>query len=307
MMAQLDLNAVMVLVRVVEAGSFRGAAARLGMPNSTVSRKVSELEASLGTQLLRRTTRKLALTDAGASFVEQAESAIATLEAAQLAVSALQREPRGRLRVTATPQMGQLFLGPLVVAFLEAYPAVQVSLHLTDRHVDLLAERFDVALRAGPLPDSSLVAHRVSSGGVSLVASPGYLAARGTPRDPADLEGHDCLVFASAGGQPRRTWTLRHGKDLREVAVSARLVADDWQVLLQGAVRGLGIARVPDALMRSELRRGDLVSVLDAFSPAETPLNLVHLGGRYVTPQTRAFVDFVRPRLARVLLDARGG
>ncbi len=306
MTGQLDLNAVMVLVRVVEAGSFRGAAARLGMPKSTVSRRVSELEASLGTQLLQRTTRKLALTDAGAAFVERAESAIAMLEAAQLAVSELQREPRGRLRVTATPQMGQLFLAPLVVDFLEAYPAVQVSLHLTDRHVDLLAERFDVALRAGPLPDSSLVAHRVTAGGVSLVASPSYLAARGTPRDPTDLAGHDCLVFASAGGQPRRVWTLGHGKQVREVAVSGRLVADDWQVLLQAAVRGLGIARVPDVLMRDELRRGDLVSVLHEFSPPATPLNLVHLGGRYVTPRTRAFIDFVRPRLANVL-DAPAG
>lgn len=307
MLGQLDLNAVMVLVRVVEAGSFRGGAARLGMPPSTVSRKVSELEASLGTQLVQRTTRRLALTDAGASFVEQAESAIATLEAAQRAVVELQRAPRGRLRVTATPEMGRSYLAPLVVAFLEAYPAVQVSMHLTDRHVDLLGERFDVALRAGPLPDSSLVAHRVTAGGVSLVASPGYLAARGTPREPADLEGHECLVFASAGGQPRRTWVLGHGKERREVAVSGRLVADDWQVLLQAAVRGLGIARVPDVLVRAELERGELVTVLEGFAPGETPLNLVHLGGRYVTPRTRAFIDFVRPRLARMLLDARGG
>ncbi len=300
-MGQLDLNAVTVLVRVVEAGSFRGAAARLDMPKSTVSRKVAELEESLGTQLLERSTRKLALTDAGAAFVEQAEHALATIEAAQLAVSALQREPRGRLRVTATPQMGQWFLAPLVLEFLEAYPAVQVSLHLTDRHVDLLAERFDVALRAGPLPDSSLVAHRVASGGVSFVASPGYLAARGAPREPADLEGHDCLVYAGAGGQPRRVWTLGHGKELREIAVSGRLVADDWRVLLHAAVRGLGIARVPDALMGDELRRGDLVRVLKAFAPAATPLSLVHLGGRYVTPRTRAFIDFVRPRLATLL------
>lgn len=307
MMAQLDLNAVMVLVRVVEAGSFRGAAARIGMPTSTVSRKVSELEASLGAQLLQRTTRKLALTDAGAAFVEQAEGAIATLEAAQRAVSDPQREPRGRLRVTATPQMGQRFLSPLVLDFLEAYPAVQVSLHLTDRHVDLLGERFDVALRAGPLLDSPLVAHRVTGGGARLVASPGYLAVRGTPQTPADLEGHDFLVYGSAGGQPRRVWTLGDGKQRREVAVSGRLVADDWQVLLQAAVRGLGIARVPEVLMRAELGRGELVSVLDAYAPEETPLNLVHLGGRYVTARTRAFIDFVRPRLARALLDARAG
>lgn len=302
MVEQLDLNSVVVLLRVAEAGSFTVAAARLDMPKSTVSRKVAELEASLGTQLIRRTTRKLALTDAGAAFVEQAEAAMALLDAAQMAVSELQREPRGRLRVTATPQMGQRFLAPLVVEFMEQYPAVQVTLHLTDRHVDLLSERFDVALRAGVLPDSSLVAHRVALGSVSLVASPRYLAARGTPQTPSDLATHDLLLFASAGGQARRVWTLGRGDAAREVAVSGRLVADDWSVLTQAAVRGLGIARVPNILMQDELRRGDVVTVLDDFASEDMPLNLVHLGGRYVTSRTRAFIDFVRPRLADVLM-----
>ncbi len=302
-MGHVDFNAALVLVRVVEAGSFRGAARLLDLPKTTVSRKVAELEERLGAQLLHRTTRKLSLTDAGAAFVEQASGAIAQLESAELAVSELQREPRGRLRVTATAQMGQVFLAPLVVQFLRAYPEVEVTLHLTDRHVDLIADKFDVAMRAGPLPDSALVAHRVATSVMRLFASPAYLKAHGTPKLPADLAGHSCLLFATSAGAVRRTWPLGRPKHVRDVPVAGRFTADDLLVLREGAVRGLGIARLPAGLAKEQVRRGQLVPLLDAYSQAVTPLHLVHLGGRYVTPRTRAFIDFMAPRLAAVFED----
>lgn len=273
-MGQLDLNAAMVLVRVVQAGSFRAAATTLGMPKTSVSRKVAELEQYLGAQLLRRTTRTLSLTDAGSAFVEQAESAIAHFAAAEEAVSSLQREPRGRLRITATVTVGQTLLAPLLAEFLQAFPSVEVSLHLTDRHVDLVAERIDVALRIGARSDSSLVAQHVVSTSLRLFASPKYLETHGTPRKPADLSTHHCLRFAKTGVAVRGTWPLGKGKRVKEIGVAGRLVADDWGVLREAAVRGLGIARLPATVVREAVRKGKLVSVLDEYAPPPTPLHL---------------------------------
>lgn len=300
-MGHADLNAALVLVRVVQVGSFRGAAKVLGMPKTSVSRKVAELEERLGAQLLNRTTRKLSLTDAGAAYTEQAEGAIARLEAAEQAVSELQREPRGRVRVTATVMLGQLLLAPLIAEFLEAYPAVEVTVQLTDRHVDLVAERFDVALRAGALPDSSLVAVPIGSGAWRLAASPRYLAAHGAPQRPADLSSHHCLLFARTGAAARSTWPLGKAKRVRDVPVTGRLVADDLVVLREAAVRGLGIARLPAMLVEEAIRRGELVAVLDDAAPPPMPLQIVHLGGRHMPPRTRAFIEFLRPRLVKLI------
>ena len=304
-MGQWDLNAAVVLVRVVQAGSFSLAARQLGMTKSSVSRKVAELEERLGAQLLHRTTRTLGLTDAGAAFMEQAESALASLEAAEQAVSELQRAPRGRLRVTTTVNAGRLFMAPLLTEFLGAYPDVEVSLHLTDRQVDLVTERFDVALRAGPLPDSSLVALRLGSLSFRLVASPGYLAAHGTPMKPADLATHNCLHFAKTGSATRGTWPLGKGKRVRDVPVSGRLVADDLVVLREAAMGSLGIARLPELLVHENLNRNQLVTVLDDYAPPAIPLHLMHVGGRHLPPRTRAFIDFMVPRITR-LIDGLG-
>jgi DNA-binding transcriptional LysR family regulator len=298
-MGQLDLNAVLVLVRVVQAGSFRAAAAQLGMPKTSVSRKVAELEEHLGAQLLRRTTRSLALTDAGAAFVERAEGALARLEAAEQAVSAQEREPRGRMRVTTSVAIGQALLAPLVPKFLAAYPAVELVVHLTDRRVDLVTEPYDVALRVGPLEDSSLVAQRVATSRYGIFASPRYLEEHGTPRSPADLATHACLLFAQPGAAPRATWELGTGKRRREVSVAGRLVANDWSVLREAAIRGLGIVRLPSMHARAAVAKGLLVPLLDEYAPAEISLHLVYFGGRHLAPRTRAFVEFMRPRLAQ--------
>ena len=175
------MNAALVLVRVAQAGSFRGATHALSTPKTSVSRKVAELEARLGVQLLRRTTRKVALTDAGRDFVEAAQTAFASLEAAEQAVSRHQREPQGRIRVTAPGPLGHAVLTGLLAEFLRQHPKVEVLLHLTYKQVDLLTERFDVALRFGALPDSSLIAIPVGGAQLRIVASPDYLAARRPP------------------------------------------------------------------------------------------------------------------------------
>jgi DNA-binding transcriptional LysR family regulator len=297
-MGHLDLNAALVLVRVVQEGSFRSAARALGMPKTTVSRKVAELEAQLGVQLLQRTTRTLALTDAGSAFVEEAEGAIARLDAAQAAVTELQREPRGKLRVTTTVSLGETLLAPIVADFLVAYPALEVMVHLTDRPVDLVAERFDVAIRTGALPDSSLVARLIGSSAYRVVASPAYLARHGAPRRPSDLSGHSCLRFARSGAALRTTWPFGKGKGATEVPVSGRLVSDDFVVLRRAAERGVGIARLPGLVVHEALSAGTLVQLLERSAPPPTPVHILHVGGRHLPPRTRAFIDFVHPRLA---------
>jgi DNA-binding transcriptional LysR family regulator len=303
-MGHIDLNAALVLVRVVQEGSFRSAARALAMPKTTVSRKIGELEEQLGVQLLQRTTRTLALTDAGAAFVEEAEAAIARLEAAEAAVSELHSEPRGKLRVTTTVPLGEQLLAPIVADFLDAYPAVEVMVHLTDRAVDLVAERFDVAIRAGELPDSSLVGKLIGTSAYRVVGSAAYLARHGTPARPADLAAHACLRFTKTGTAVRTTWPFRQGKRSVEVPVNGRLVSDDFVVLRSAAERGLGLARLPTAIAHQALRAGRLVSVLDAFAPTPTPLHVLYVGARRLPSRTRAFIDFAFPRLVRALAEA---
>ena len=300
-MGQFDLNAALVLVRVVQAGSFRAAAQALGMPKTTVSRKVSELEAQLGVRLLQRTTRRLSLTDAGLAFAEEAEAAIARLEAAQEAVAELQREPRGRLRVTTAVPIGELLLAPVLAEFLQAFPAVDVLLQLTDRPVDLVAERFDVAIRAGELPDTSLIARRIGSSTYRVVASPDYLSRHGTPQRPADLSSHACLRFTRSGLEVRPSWAFGAGARRMEVPVGGRLVSDDFVVLRTAAEQGLGIARLPGLLVHDAIQAGRLLALLEDQAPPPNPLHLLHPGGGRLPARTRAFIDFVQPRLAQAL------
>ena len=304
MAGQFDLNAALVLVRVVQEGSFRGAAVALGMPKTTVSRKIAELEEQLGVQLLQRTTRTLALTDAGAAFVEEAEGAITRLEAAEAAVTELHSEPRGKLRVTTTIAVGEQFLAPIVAEFLDAFPSVEVMVHLTDRQVDLVSERFDVAIRAGELPDSSLVGRLVGSVASRIVASAAYLARRGVPLRPSDLSSHACLRFTKAGVAVRTVWPFRSGKRLIEVPVGGRLVSDDFVVLRTAAECGAGIARLPATVVHASLRDGRLVSVLDGFAPTPTPLHVLYVGARRMPSRTRAFIDFLYPRMVRAVGEA---
>lgn len=296
-MDHLDMNAAIVFVRVAQAGSFRGASKSLGMPKTSVSRKVAELEARLGVQLLRRTTRQVALTDAGLAYVDAAQSAIAHLEAAEEAASRQQREPHGRVRVTAPSPLGHAALATHLAEFLRLHPKVEVQLHLTYRPVDLFSERFDIALRYGALPDSSLVAVPLGAAEQRIVASPAYLRAHEKPETLADLADHECLLFGVENPSLRATWTLVHGKRKTDVAVRGRFATDDLLALRAAVLAGLGLARLPTPLIAADLEGGALVSVLDGYTSVPTPLHLVHAGGRLLPARTRALIDFLVERM----------
>jgi DNA-binding transcriptional LysR family regulator len=290
-----DPLGALVFVKVVEAGSFRGAAAALGIPKSSVSRKVAELEARLGARLLQRTTRRIGLTAAGAAYHRQAARAAQALQDAERAVAELEAEPRGVLRLSASLNFGLLFLPEIVRGYLEAFPQAHVAVNLTDRHVDLVEEELDLAIRAGPLPDSSLVSHRLGGTQLALFASPAYLQRRGRPTSPGQLADHDCLVHGLSGSA---TWSFHGARRPVQVQVQGRLAADNYLLLRDAAAAGLGIARIPAFLAMEPGRQGALEEVLADLAPAENPIYAVYPSGRHVPQKVRAFVKLLKERFA---------
>ncbi len=285
----MDLNELLVFVRVVQAGSIRGAAERLGMPKSTVSRKVIELEARLDARLLQRTTRKLSLTDVGRIFYDHGVRIVAEAEDAERAVRSQHDTPRGLLRVTAPLNLA--LVGPLVSDYLARYPEVRLELSANARVVDLIEERFDVGLRIGRLQDSSLVAKALGTFEWIVVATPEYLARRGRPTTPADLKRHDCLLFGSAASV-----TLKRDGAAEEVHLTPRLLVTDMDVLQVALSDGLGVAIVPAFLCEKGMRAGRLEQVLPGWRPPSTTLHVVYPSSRHLSPTVRSFIDHVQER-----------
>lgn len=288
-------EAIRTLLAAVDGGSLTAASRALRMPLPTVSRKVSELEAHLGTQLLVRTNRKLLLTDAGQAFVQASRRIMADLEEAERSAAGEYREPRGDLLVTAPIAFGRLHVLPVVLAFLHAYPRVDVRLVLTDAVVDLIDNHVDVAVRLGRLPDSGLVALRIGEVHRVTCASPAYLAAHGAPATPAELAHHACLAFE--GLQTSRSWRFAPGPDSGPVNFRPRLGVNTAEALIEAAASGLGIARLMSYQSAEAIRDGRLVPILRDYVPEAIPVHLVHAGLPLVPLKLRAFLDFALPGL----------
>lgn len=289
----MDLNAIFVFAKVVEAGSFTGAARELSMPKSTVSRKVSELEEQLGARLLQRTTRKLSLTDVGLAVYQHAARMVAEAEEAELVVDRMQESPRGLLRVTTPLNFG--YLGPIVTSYLKRYPEVRIEMVCADRVVDLIQEGFDVAIRAGQLADSTLIARGLGTLQSYVVASPAYLSERRAPEQPQDLEQHECLAFGA--GAQRTSWILQQSGKALTVEVRPRFVVNDFDFLDESVRAGLGIAMLPVFRCWEHLRAGRLVRLLPQWSSPEIPLHAVYPSTRHLSPKVKAFIDHLREHI----------
>lgn len=291
-MAIPDLNAVSAFYQVVELKSFRAAAAALGIPKSTVSRKVAELEDALGARLLERTTRSLRLTDAGRAYHVRVAPALDALLEAERAVDEQNQKPSGRLRLTMTTEGGQTLLGPVLSEYLRAYPDVKLDVELTDRRVDLVEEGFDVAIRAGALADSTLIAKKIGAPGrMRLYASPEYMRRRGTPRHPRELTNHDCLIM-SAQTTPT-IWTFRDKRKVLPVKVRVHAEANSFLLLRDLAVHGHGLARLPDYFAAEATASGHLTSLLEGFLPEAMPWHVVYPSARNLSPKVRALVELL--------------
>jgi DNA-binding transcriptional LysR family regulator len=284
-----------VIVAVTETGSFSAASRRLRTPVATVSRKVAELEARLKAQLFQRSSRQMMLTDAGRSYIEACKRIIEQVDDAERAVSGEYRIPKGDLAVTAPWGLGHMHLVPIVVEFLDAYPEIALRLVLTDRVVNTVEESIDVSIRIGALPDSSMIATRVGSVRMVLCAAPGYLAARGLPKEPADLRNHDCISVDSSAAQ--RAWKFAKGN--REIAapIRSRLTVNDSEAAIDAAIAGAGIARVMSYKMEAARRAGTLVVMLEDFELEPLPLHIVYAERKPVPLKLRAFLNWVTPRL----------
>ncbi len=289
------LEAMSVIVAVTETGSFSAASRRLKTPVATVSRKVAELEARLQAQLFQRSSRQMMLTDAGRSYIEACKRIIEQVDDAERAVSGEYRIPKGDLAVTAPWGLGHMHLVPIVVEFLDAYPEITLRLVLTDRVVNTVEENIDVSIRIGALPDSSMIASRIGSVRMVLCASPAYLAARGIPKEPADLRDHDCISVDSSAAQ--RAWKFAKGN--REIAapIRSRLTVNDSEAAIDAAIAGAGIARVMSYKMEAARRAGTLVVMLEDFELEPLPLHIVYAERKPVPLKLRAFLNWVTPRL----------
>jgi DNA-binding transcriptional LysR family regulator len=288
-----DLNGLRAFVAVVEHHGFRGAAQTLGMPRSTVSRRVMELETALGVQLLRRTTRTMALTTAGETLHQHALTLLASLGDVVRQVRDGQAAPRGTLKVSAAPTFAEGRLGPVLEGFLREQPEVKVDLHLTDRWVDLVGEGFDLALRAGVLPDSSLKARLLGVNPVHLFASPAYLKSNGRPKVPEDIRDHTQLAFAN---EPKAWPFIVKGKRVN-VPIKPRVVVNSFVLVQQLAEAGLGLVRVPLPLAEEAERAGRLVRVLDAYALPPVPFHAVYPPSAQLPPRVRVFLDYLEAHL----------
>ncbi len=289
----MDLNEILVFTHVVQAGSFVGASTRLGIPKSTVSRKVADLEKRLNARLLQRTTRKLSLTDVGRTYFDQCARIVGEIEDAERMVTSLQNSPRGALRVTSGPNVA--WLGPILGAYLKRYPDVRVELVATTRAVDLVEERFDVGIRAGALADSTIVARSLGRVTWFLVATPAYLKKHGRPRTPEDLAKHDILFFGAGldGVGPRLE---KDGRTV-QLTLSPRLAANDMDLLYAVASAGLGIAVLPAFLLVADVRAQRLSRVLPDWNAASVPIHAVYPSTRYLSPKVKTFLDHLQAAL----------
>lgn len=285
-----SLQEITVFTRIVGTGSLSAAARDLGMSTAVVSRRLAALEARLGVRLVNRTTRSLHLTDEGAAYYETCNRVLADIEEADAAVSAGRTEPRGVLRVALPASFGHQHVAPLVPRFAERYPDVQLALSLSDRAVNVVEEGFDLAVRIADLADSSLAARKLAPNRRVVCASPAYLAGHGEPRTPEDLARHNCLATDFSVNWDYRAPDGKPGS----VRVSGRYACDNWEVLREWALAGLGIALKSTWDVRQHLEDGSLVSLLPGYTFAsDVAIYAVYPHRRHLPAKTRAFIEFL--------------
>lgn len=290
----MDLNEAAVFVKVVDAGSFSAAARLLGLPTSTVSTRVARLEKRIGATLLQRTTRRLRLTEAGAAYYQHASAGLSHLLEAEAAVAGSVGEPQGLLRVTAPADLGDRLLANIINRLLHRCPLVRVELMLLDRYVDLIAEGVDVAIRVGPLKNSTLIAKSVGHALWAPFASPDYLKTSSPPDSPQDLAEHCCLQFTPLGGN---SWTFfRHG-DSVTIPMPGKVVINDVRIIHAMALAGEGVALLPVYLCRSDGESGRLRRVLPEWHAKVDQIHIVYPRQRVIPSRLRAFIDLASQEL----------
>ncbi|MDN3611458.1 LysR family transcriptional regulator [Vibrio ostreicida] len=290
-----SFTTIPIFVAVVESGSFSAAADKLHITKSAVSKRISQLEDSLGMRLLNRTTRKLSLTEAGQRYYEHVAHALALAQQGIDAVSELQGKPSGKLNITAPMSFGVLHLAPLVAEFLSLYPDLEIDLSLDDQMVDLVDGRFDLGIRIGHLPESNLVAKRLTTCRSVLCASPDYLARYPEPDKPSDLIQHNCLRYRYYRGGSE--WVFNRAKETFRVIPNGKLVVNNSEAIRRALLEGLGIGQLPTFIAAKDLRAGTLRPIMQAYQLPQHAVYAVFAQRKHLPLKVRAFIEFVAQKL----------
>lgn len=285
-----SIGVIPIFVAVVENGGFAAAARKLGVSKSAVSKRITQLETGLGAQLLHRTTRRLSLTEAGERYLAHAVDALASAREAQDAVAQLQRAPHGRLKINTPMSFGRLHIAPLIPEFLDRYPGIEIDMVMDDRIVDLVDEGFDVAIRAGAMPDSALIARILAPIRNVLCASPGYVAEHGRPAEPTDLLAHNCLHFAYFSGGHQ--WTFIGPDETVRISASGNYQVNNSEALREALIRGCGIGRLPTFVAGPDISSGRLVRILERYRMPSQTLYAVFPERRHLPAKVRVFLDY---------------
>lgn len=288
------LRSMEVFTAAAMAGSFAAAAETLGISAVMVGKHVQALEQHLGARLIERSTRRQTLTEIGAAYLERCQDVLASVAAADHVAENLRAEPQGSLRISAPATYGEHKLTPVIAEYTARYPKVSIDLVLSNRVIDMAEEGVDVAIRSGPVTDTSLIALPLAPGRILAAASPAYLKKHGTPRHPSDLVRHNCLVFAGAS----TTWRFRRGEDLVEVKARGTLVSNTGASLVMAAIAGMGVVVQADALMEPAIALGQLVRLLPKWELPSRAMHILRRPEARPSAKVRSFVDFARERLS---------
>jgi DNA-binding transcriptional LysR family regulator len=294
------LDSIKAFTQVVESGGFAAAARHMGVSRSAVNKLVINLENDLKTQLLQRTTRTVTPTDAGRAFYERCKRILADLAEAELALTQLQQEPKGKLRINAPMTFGTLHLAPIVAAFLAQYPELVVELALNDRFIDPIEEGFDVTVRIAQPPESAnLIVHHLAPSPIVLCASSTYLDQRGIPQHPEDLKHHACLHYGHVA--QTYVWTLIGPENTHQVQVHGPLCCNNGEGLREAALAGLGIVMLPTFIIGEDLRSGRLKQVLPDYHPPEIGIYALYPVNRHLSAKVKVWVEFLERQLLQRL------
>lgn len=286
------LTSMSVFVRVAKAGSFAGGASELGISRAMATKHIMQLEGSLGTRLFNRTTRSLNLTDVGTSYLERCQQVLLDVEEMEAAVTHLQSEPRGVLKISAPPVIGAKHITSAIAEFLKIHPDLTVDLILQSSTGDLIDEGIDIAIYLGDLADTSMVARKLASSSMVVCGSPDYLAKHGIPNTPEDLRNHSCLVnWASS---PRNKWKFKSKTGYTSINVSGRMQSNVADANRIAAVNGLGLVMLATYVVGRDIEKGKLIAVLEDYAPPPLDIHAVYPHRKYLSAKVRRFLDFLQ-------------
>lgn len=289
-------SALPIFVTVVECGSFSAAGQKLGLSKSAISKRITQLEQHLGIQLLQRTTRSLSLTDAGARYFEYIRPAVLLTQEGLDAISELQQTPKGNLRISVPMVFGRLYIAPLIAEFLKRYPDIQLQMQMDDKTTDLITGGFDLAIRIGELPDSSLIARKIAPCVSVICASPAYLAQHGLPMVPSELTQHNCLFYSYF--QDGVEWSFHSPDGMQRIQPKGNYQVNNSDAIHLACLDGLGIANLPRFIVESDLQAGRLQTILTDFPLPEHGIYAVYPQRKYLPSKVKVLIEFLRDKLA---------